>query len=67
MSCDIDKLRLCLHWQLDLNAQLETLEHLEKCEPCFEYVYRLCKDEKVPPFGGPGRVRLWRHGPRWRF
>ena len=58
MKCDFEKLVSYLDEQLDLDGQLEVLDHLENCEPCFEAVYQLSRDRDSDLFVGAGRLVL---------
>jgi len=44
MTCDFDKLLLFQEKKLDLDTSLEVLEHLERCEICFEAIYLMSRD-----------------------
>ncbi len=44
MTCNFDKLVLYLDKKLDLDGQLEILEHLDDCDTCFDAVYQISRD-----------------------
>jgi anti-sigma factor RsiW len=50
MSCSFDKLVRYLDQQLDLDAQLELLEHLDECDTCREAIYQLSRDRDAQLF-----------------
>jgi Putative zinc-finger len=50
MNCSFEKLVLYLDRKLDLDAQLELLEHLEKCGNCFDAVYHISRDRDARLF-----------------
>ncbi len=50
MRCDFEKLWLYLDKKLDLDGQLEVLEHLDDCETCFEAVYLMSRDRDAKLF-----------------
>ena len=50
MTCDFEKLWLYLDKKLDLDGQLEVLEHLDDCETCFEAVYLMSRDRDAKLF-----------------
>jgi uncharacterized protein YuzB (UPF0349 family) len=50
MNCDIEKLWLYLNKKLDLDTQLEVLEHLDNCEICFETLYQMARDRDADLF-----------------
>jgi hypothetical protein len=50
MRCNFERLWLYLDRKLDLDGQLEVLEHLENCETCFEAVYMMSRDNGAKLF-----------------
>jgi hypothetical protein len=50
MTCSFEKLVLYLDRKLDLDAQLELLDHLEKCGNCFDAVYHISRDRDARLF-----------------
>jgi hypothetical protein len=50
MRCDFEKLWQYLDKKLDLDGQLEVLEHLDDCETCFEAVYMMSRDRDANLF-----------------
>lgn len=50
MRCNFEKLWLYLDKKLDLDGQLEVLEHLDECETCFEAVYLMSRDRDANLF-----------------
>ena len=50
MTCSFEKLVLYLDKKLDLDAQLELLDHLEKCGNCFDAVYHISRDRDARLF-----------------
>ncbi len=50
MNCNFDKLVLYLDKQLDLDGQLEVLNHLDECETCMEAVYQISRDRDAGLF-----------------
>jgi len=50
MSCSFDKLVRYLDQQLDLDARLELLEHLDECDTCREAIYQISRDRDAQLF-----------------
>ncbi len=50
MRCDFDKLVLYLDKQLELDDQLEVLQHLERCENCKTAIYQISRDRDANLF-----------------
>ena len=50
MSCSFDKLVRYLDQQLDLDARLELLEHLDECETCRDAIFQLSRDRDAKLF-----------------
>ena len=48
--CSFDKLVRYLDKQLDLDAKLELLDHLDWCDTCWETLYQLAKDRDAKFF-----------------
>jgi hypothetical protein len=44
MECDFEKLVLYLDKKLDLDGQLDLLNHLDHCETCRDAVYYISRD-----------------------
>jgi hypothetical protein len=44
MECNFDMIWLYLNKKLDLDRQLEVLNHLYQCEICFEAMYQISRD-----------------------
>jgi len=43
-ACNFDKLLRLIDNQLDLDSELELLEHLDWCETCRDAIYQLTRD-----------------------
>ena len=50
MPCSFDRLVQYLDKQLNLDEQLEVLEHLDFCETCREAIYQISRDRDVKLF-----------------
>ena len=44
--CNVDKLVQYLNSQLDLDAELELFDHLDRCNACRDTIYRICRDRE---------------------
>jgi hypothetical protein len=44
MKCDFEKLVLYMDKKLDLDSQLEVLDHLDDCDTCRDAVYHISRD-----------------------
>jgi len=44
MQCNFDKLVRYLDKKMNLDEQLEILEHLDACEACFDALYQISRD-----------------------
>jgi hypothetical protein len=53
MRCDFDKLVLYLDKQLDLDAQLDILDHLDRCDTCRDAIYHISVDRDADLFVVP--------------
>ncbi len=42
--CDLEKLKLLLNKQLNLDENLELFEHLDQCDSCRMTIYSLSRD-----------------------
>ncbi len=58
MRCDFDKLVLYLDKKLDLDGQLEVLDHLDDCEACFDAVYQISRDRDEGLYRHSALIRL---------
>jgi len=48
--CNFERLVRYMDKQLDLDAKLELLEHLDSCDTCWETLYQLSKDRDAGLF-----------------
>ncbi|PYU88769.1 MAG: hypothetical protein DMG08_24200 [Acidobacteria bacterium] len=44
MACSFEKLVLYLDKQLDIDGQLEVLNHIDECDVCQDAVYQIRRD-----------------------
>ena len=44
MTCDFERLVFYLDGKLSLDEQLDTLNHIDDCETCFDAIYHLSRD-----------------------
>jgi len=42
--CDLEKLKLLLNKQLDLEENLDLFDHLDQCDSCRSAIYSLSRD-----------------------
>jgi hypothetical protein len=52
MNCDFEVLVSYLDRKLDVDRQLDLLDHLEFCEPCFDALYKIVRDRDENLFVG---------------
>ena len=62
-SCSFDKLLQLMDKKLDLDGQLEVLDHLDRCEVCRETVYLIRRDRDeglfvYKPYHMPSLARI---------
>ncbi len=57
MRCNFDKLVLFLDKKLELDEQLEVLDHIDKCDACMDALYQISRDRDES---------LFRHRPKMR-
>lgn len=57
MQCSFDKLVLYLDKQLDLDGELEVLDHIDECENCHDAVYQITRDRDAEQYGVRRRRR----------
>jgi hypothetical protein len=50
MKCDFEKLCLYLNKKLNVDAQLEVIEHLEDCKICHETLFLMARDRDAHLF-----------------
>jgi hypothetical protein len=59
-GCCFERLLLLLDKKLDLEAQLEAFDHLDRCEICRETIYQMSRDrdEASHLLRVPGRKKI---------
>jgi hypothetical protein len=50
MKCDFEKLLLCLNKELDVDKQLEVIEHIDNCLVCREALFMMARDRDADLF-----------------
>jgi len=49
--CDFERLVGLLDKRLDLDAQIEVFDHLDRCSICYEAVYLIARDRDWSTYG----------------
>ena len=50
MTCNFETLVQYLDKQLDLDAELDLFDHLDRCDTCREAIYQISRDRDVNLF-----------------